>query len=186
MVSDHAQRTWISESHENIRNGRMVGGLKEFCRKHPDRFLALWVCGALKDPMSELVKRPGGKTGFDLLMLEVYFNYKIPEMRDLHPFRYLQEGIDSAHRQDILPQCVFTIGIHGNYDKYDILPEELETVVRLRLVERTKWEKMERAYQKRTGTWMSSQALRRCYREAMELMTEEPEERETLLGDLCA
>ena len=67
-----------------------------------------------------------------------------------------------------------------------ILPEELETVVRLRLVERTKWEKMERAYQKRTGTWMSSQALRRCYREAMELMTEEPEERETLLGDLCA
>ncbi|MBQ9335928.1 MAG: hypothetical protein IJS14_01365 [Lentisphaeria bacterium] len=112
--------------YEKIRDGRMVNGLKEFAKRHTDQFLALWICGALKDPMADLVKRPGGKTGYDLLMLEVYFNYKIPEMRDLHPFSYLQEGIDSAHRQDILPQCVFTIGIHGNYDKYDILPEELE------------------------------------------------------------
>ena len=112
--------------YEKIRDGRMINGLKEFAKKHPDQFLALWICGALKEPMAELVKRPGGKSGFDLLMLEVYFNYKIPDMRDLHPFRYLAEGIASAHRQDILPQCVFTIGIHGNYDKYQILPEELE------------------------------------------------------------
>ena len=67
-----------------------------------------------------------------------------------------------------------------------ILPEELETVVRLRLVERTKWEKMERAYEKRTGTWMSSQALRRCYREAIDLQTEEPVEAAEEPEDLCA
>ncbi|MBE6373403.1 MAG: hypothetical protein E7055_15210 [Lentisphaerae bacterium] len=112
--------------YEKLRNSKIVNGLKEFCRRHPDQFLSLWICGALKDPMSELVKRPGATSGFDLLMLEVYFNYKTPDMKSLHPFRYLQEGIDSAHRQDILPQCVFTIGIHGNYDKYEILPEELE------------------------------------------------------------
>ncbi len=69
----------------------------------------------------------------------------------------LQSDIDVA---DILLSC---------------LPGELETVVRLRLVERTKWDKMERAYQKKTGTWMPQRELRRCYRQAMDLLTEEPE-----------
>ncbi len=59
-----------------------------------------------------------------------------------------------------------------------ILPEQLETVVRLRLVERTKWDRMERAYRRRTGVWMPQQDLRRCYRQAMDLLTEESKEAE--------
>ena len=60
-----------------------------------------------------------------------------------------------------------------------MLPEHLETIVRLRLVERTTWDKMERAYRKRTGVWAPLRDLRRCYCQAMDLLTEDAKEADT-------
>lgn len=116
--------------HSGTEERKNIQGLRDFCEENPDLFVALWICGALKYEQCNLLKRSKNKTGVDLLMAEVYFNYLIPEMKTFHPFEYLQNDITVARKQDALNNTVFTIGIHGNYDKYTVTPEELEAQVR--------------------------------------------------------
>lgn len=116
--------------HSGLEERKNIQGLRDFCEESPDLFVALWICGALKYEQCNLLKRSNNKAGVDLLMAEVYFNYLIPEMKTLHPFEYLQNSITVARKQDALKNTVFTIGTHGNYDKYTVTPEELEAQVR--------------------------------------------------------
>ncbi|MBE6388805.1 MAG: hypothetical protein E7043_01370 [Lentisphaerae bacterium] len=113
-----------------LRESTAFRGLQEMCAVNEDLFVALWVCGVPTTSTLNLAKGLYRKKGVDLLMLENYVNYLIPDLKSFRPDDTMRFRIDLARRQDVLHSSVITVGIHGNSKVFTMTNDELEEQVR--------------------------------------------------------
>ena len=113
-----------------LRESTAVKGLQEFCAVNEDLFVALWVCGVPTPSLMNLAKGIYRKKGVDLMMLENYVNYLIPELKSFLPDETMKFRIETARRQDVLHSSVIAVGIHGNAKIFTLTNDELEEQVR--------------------------------------------------------
>ena len=113
-----------------LRESTAFKGLKEFCAVNDDLFVALWVCGVPTPSLMNLGKGIYRKKGVDLMILEDYVNYIIPELKSFLPDETMRFRIETARRQDVLHTSVVAVGIHGNAKIFTMTDDELEEQVR--------------------------------------------------------
>lgn len=123
-------------------------GFELFTERHPEMFTGLYVSGALKPSMANLVRRapfdhfdeqPPGKKGVDLLLIEVYHNYLITSFNSRRPYAYLDHAIYTARVYDALENALIVVCFAGTEDPeiekrgrgpYTVTKADLEDQVR--------------------------------------------------------
>ena len=86
-------------------------GLAELTQRKDDLFVGLWVCGSLKAPFCNIVRNVYRNKGVNLLMLEAYLNFFGPELQAMDRYAYLDQRIQVARSQDVLPNTVIVLGV---------------------------------------------------------------------------
>lgn len=116
---------------EEILKADFFAGLQLFLEKHPQHFTAVWMCGSLHWPYCNITRNVYRKDkGVSLLMLECYSNFQVVEFSSQRRFAYYDQRIDMARQQDVLSNCVMTLGIDGHQDKFNLTNYEIEDEVR--------------------------------------------------------
>lgn len=105
-------------------------GLQDFNQNSPEYFSALWICGSLRSSYCNITKNLYRKKGVDLLLLECYSNFLVPEFKSYSRYAYYDQRIDMARQQDIMHNTIIALGITDNADKFNLEPYEIEDEVR--------------------------------------------------------
>ncbi len=105
-------------------------GLQDFNQNSPEYFTCLWICGSLRASYCNITKNLYRKKGVDLLLLECYSNFLVPEFKSYSRYAYYDQRIEMARQQDIMHNTLITLGITDNADKFNLEPYEIEDEVR--------------------------------------------------------
>lgn len=105
----------------------MLQGFKDFKKKHPEIPTFVYVPGSLKPELCNIAENPYRKEGaVDLLMLEAYFNYQVPEFNSYTRQAYFDQRINMARDYDVLTSSIMILGINDRPGIYTTTPEDLE------------------------------------------------------------